>query len=493
MHHRLPSLIPFALILGAIATMRAADFKLAALFADHMILQRDKPVAFWGWADAGERVTISFAGQSKSTTVDADGKWSLKLDAMAASAEPRVLLITGREGRKVEVRDVLVGEVWLASGQSNMGWNLAKTTGGAEAAAAAADPLLRLAKIPQRIATDPLHDVANAAWRPSTPETAAAYSGVAYHFAREIRRTQGVPVGIITSAFPASTCQAWIPVDTLKSDPLLSDYIVKWDQRIAEFDSAKAMARQNAETKADKPAANDPRRMPMRPSVLFNGMIHPLVPFTLRGAIWYQAEGNNGDPNFGRCFPAMIQAWREAWNQSRLPFLFVQLPKFNGFVPETREIQASCARSVPDTAMVVTIDLGEAENIHPADKQAVGSRLALKARTLVYGEKIEHSGPVFKSMQREGENLVLHFDHAEGMKAGDGDLRGFEVAGADGSYSSALAAINGSAIRLRSAEVKAPMKARYAWSRVPDANLINSAGLPAAPFRSSLSETPKTK
>jgi sialate O-acetylesterase len=292
-----------------------------------------------------------------------------------------------------------------------------------------------------------------------------------------------VPVGIITSAFPASTCQAWIPVDTLKSDPLLSDYIVHWERRIAEFDSAKAMSRQNAETKPDKPAADDPRRMPMRPAVLFNGMIHPLVPFTLRGVIWYQAEGNNGDPNFERCFPAMIQSWREAWNQSRLPFLFVQLPKFNGFVPETREIQASCARSVPDTAMVVTIDLGEAKNIHPADKQAVGTRLALKARALVYGEKIEHSGPVLKSMQRRGENLVLYFDHAEGMKAGDGDLRGFEVAGADGRYSYAQAEIDGSCIRLHSAEAQAPMKARYAWSHVPDANLINSAGLPAAPFR----------
>jgi sialate O-acetylesterase len=484
MHHRLPSLILFALVSGSFATMRAADFKLPALFADHMVLQRDKAVAFWGWADAGETVTVSFAGQSKSATADADGKWSLKLDAIAASTEPRELLVTGKEGRKVEVKDVLVGDVWLASGQSNMGWNLAKTTGGAEAAATAADPLLRLAKIPQRIATDPLDDVANAAWRHSTPETAAAYSAVAHHFAREIRRTQGVPVGIITSAFPASTCQAWIPVDTLKSDPILSDYIVKWDQRIAGFDSAKAIARHNAETKPDKPAADDPRRMPMRPSVLFNGMIRPLVPFTLRGVIWYQAEGNNGDPNFERCFPAMIKAWREAWNQSRLPFLFVQLPKFNGFLPETREIQARCARSVPDTAMVVTIDLGEAKNIHPADKQAVGTRLALKARALVYGEKIEHSGPVFKSMQREGENLVLYFDHATGMKTRDGDLRGFEVAGADGSYSSAQAEINGSSIRLRSAEAKAPMKARYAWSHVPDANLINSAGLPAAPFQS---------
>jgi sialate O-acetylesterase len=350
-------LILFALLSGPIATMRAADLKLPALFADHMILQRDKPVAFWGWAEAGEKVTVSFAGQSKSATVSADGKWSLKLDAIGASADPRVLVVTGKEGRKVEVKDVLVGEVWLASGQSNMGWNLTKTTGGAEAAATAADPLLRLAKIPQRIATDPQDDLANAVWQPSTPEAAAAYSAVAYHFAREVRRTQGVPVGIITSAFPASTCQAWIPVDTLKSDPLLSDYIVNWERRIAEFDSAKAMARQNAETKPDKPAADDPRRMPMRPSVLFNGMIHPLVPFTLRGVIWYQAEGNNGDPNFERCFPAMIQSWREAWNQSRLPFLFVQLPKFNGFVPETREIQASCARSVPDTAMVVTIGL----------------------------------------------------------------------------------------------------------------------------------------
>ncbi len=192
-----------------------------------------------------------------------------------------------------------------------------------------------------------------------------------------------MPVGIIKSAFPASTCQAWIPVDTLKSEPLLSDYIGNWKQRIAEFDSAKAMARQNAETKTDKPAADDPRRMPMRPSVLFNGIIHPPVPFPVRGVIWYQAEGNNGDLNFERCFPAMIQSWREAWNQSRLLFLFVQLPKFNGFVPETREIQASCARSVPDTAMVVTIDLGEAKNIHPADKQAVGTRLALKARALL--------------------------------------------------------------------------------------------------------------
>jgi sialate O-acetylesterase len=209
------------------------------------------------------------------------------------------------------------------------------------------------------------------------------------------------------------------------------------------------------------------------------------MPFAIRGVIWYQAEGNNGDPaRYETLFPAMIRSWREGWGEPALPFLFVQLPACKNTTPLMREVQARCARRVPNAAMVVTLDVGEAENIHPRNKEPVGLRLALKARALVYGEKVEHSGPVFTAVQVQDGSLVLSFEHAGGLRARDGELCGFEVAGADGRFFAARAKIEGEAVRLTCAKAKSPTQVRYAWANVPDANLVNAAGLPAEPFQS---------
>jgi sialate O-acetylesterase len=471
-------LLAFAALTSA--AVQGAELRLAAVFGNHMVLQRDQAVPVWGRAVAGDEVRVTFAGQEHTATTDTEGRWLVRLNAMPASETPRELVVACIE-EKIVCNDVLVGEVWCASGQSNMGWNLAKTSGGEETAAAADDPLLRLARVAGQIAPEPVDDLAKCTWARCTPEMAAHASAVAFHFGHELRRSLKVPVGVLTSAYPASTCQAWIPSAALAADPVLANYLTEWDRRIAAYDSALAKP-PDAKAPANAEPPRDPRQVQMRPAVLFNGMIRPLVPFAIRGVIWYQAEGNNGDPNLERCFTTLVTSWRDAWQQSRLPFLFVQLPRYGGFRPETRDAQARCAQSVPETAMVVTIDLGDPDDIHPRDKEPVGIRLALKARGLVYGEDVVHSGPELEEIRRDAAALVVSFNHADGLSARGGPVSGFEIAGDDGMFHPATAVIESGAVRLQADTVPAPTRARYAWAGVPDANLFNAAGLPAAPF-----------
>lgn len=452
-------------LLGVAAAADAADsLRLARVFGDHMVLQRDKPVPVWGLAAAGETVSVVFAGQTKTATADAAGRWRAVLDAMPESAEPRALTVTAGATGKAEITDVLVGEVWLASGQSNMGWALEKTTTGAAAITKAADPLLRLATVGRQMPEQPAADLAACPWAASAPETAASFSAVGYFFGRDLRRALGVPVGIVRAAWPSSTAQAWTPLETLEADPVLAGYISAWNEK-----------------SADSPAA---RKSPARPAVLYNGLIAPLMPFSIRGVIWYQAEGNNGDPaRYATLFPAMIGAWRQGWGDPSLPFLFVQLPAFKGTKPEMREVQARCAATVPGTGMIVTLDVGEADEIHPRNKEPVGVRLALAARGRVYGEACPHDGPTYQSHAVEGDALVVRFAHANGLAGRGGEVRGFEIAGADGVFQPAQAVIDGATVRLTAAGVRQAVAVRYAWAPVPDATLVNAAGLPAGPFR----------
>jgi sialate O-acetylesterase len=454
-----------ALLLNPLAALPGAELKLAGVFQDHMVLQREQVLPVWGWAKADERVTVTFGDQSHIAVADASGKWMVNLQAMLASDLPRELVATTGT-QSIKRTDILVGEVWLAAGQSNMGWALQRTPVTATLIPQAFDPLLRLGRIPHLFAEEPQTDIRGCRWASCTPEEAAGFSAVAYVFARELRKSLNVPVGVLLNAMPSSTAQAWTPRPVLEQDPRLAGYLAKKPKRAAK------------DAKPDE-------RSPLTACLLYNARIAPLIPFATRGVLWYQGEGNNGDPSgYEILFPAMIQAWRAGWNRPDWPFLFVQLPPFQGTSPEMRAVQARCEAKLSHTAMVVTLDVGEAEQIHPANKEPVGIRLALKARALVYGEAVEHSGPVFRAATTEGESILVGFDHAEGMHGQDGEVLGFEVAGEDGRFFPAKAEIEATAIRLRSPDVKTPKRVRYAWENFPKANLVNAADLPAAPFRS---------
>jgi sialate O-acetylesterase len=479
------------------------------LFSDNAVLQRDRKVPVWGTADEGEKVTVEFAGQ-KADTLTKGGKWMVWLDPMTASAESRVLKITGASN-SVTATNILVGEVWVASGQSNMEWALRQATNGLAAVASAVDPQLRLVHLPHRDLDEPKAD-AVIQWKQCDTNSAADFSAVAYYFGRDLRIRLGVPVGLIGSYYGGTPAEAWTDRKTLVADPRFKALLDRQAKAEAEFDPVKLEAR-NQKIKADyeveaaqavedgKPKPNGPRLMvppdkdKNRPSCLFNGMIAPLQPYALRGVIWYQGESNAGEyVLYRKLFPAMIASWRQQWGQGDFPFLFVQIAPFKRQNPGIREAQLISLDSTTNTAMAVTTDVGNPEDIHPIDKEPVGHRLAIAARALAYGEKLEYSGPVYRSMSVEGNKAVLSFTHTgSGLMAKNGDLRGFMVAGSDGRYFTARAEIKGETVEVSSPEVPVPTAVRYGWAYVPDVNLFNKEGLPASPFRTDISDSIEMK
>jgi len=481
-----------------------ADVVPNPLFSDNAVLQRDKKVPVWGAASEGEKVTVEFAGQ-KLETIAKDGKWKVELQPMPASAEPRSMTFTGNN--TMTASNILVGEVWLCSGQSNMEWALKDTTNGPETVAAATDPQLRIMRLPHRASDEP-QVTFDAKWNPCAPASVPDFSAVAYHFGRDLRKSLGVPVGLIGSYFGGTPAEAWTDQTTLAESPELKTILDAQARKEAEFDPVK-MEETNKKNRADYEAAlakataegtNKPSRpvvlMPpkidhRRPIGLYNGMIAPLQPYTVRGVIWYQGESNAGSPIlYRKLFPAMITSWRQQWGQSDMPFLFVQIAPYKSMNPGIREAQLLTWKATPNTAMAVTTDVGNAEDIHPRDKEPVGLRLALAARALAYGEKLEYSGPEYDSMSVSGNRAVLRFKHTGGgLVAKDGDLRGFFIAGADGNFRPAKAEIKGDAVEVFSEDVPSPAAVRYGWANVPDVNLTNKEGLPASPFRTDVSDS----
>jgi sialate O-acetylesterase len=513
------SAINLALLLTASPLL--AEVKLASPFTSHMVLQRDKQVRVWGTADAGEKITVEFAGQTISTTADADGKWQVDLQPMEASAESRTFTVTGsKTARPVELDDVLVGEVWLASGQSNMDFSLSKkvkyfagvTNEDAEIAAANY-PLVRLFTGGAQKTYAPTNRVGGE-WKICTPENAPAFSAVAYFFARDLQREIKVPIGIITEAFGASTAEAWIDRATMANDPKLKPLLDRFDAAVENFrtnhpaivapprsedvsatneisaatNSASSSTNSVARRRRGNAGPRDPVQDQHNATVLFNGMINPVVPYAIRGAIWYQGESivAGGIPLYPHVQAALIRDWRALWGEGDFPFYIVQLAGQDAASnrPEVREAQATVLQ-LPNTGMAVATDIGERKNVHPKNKQDVGDRLSRIALANVYGEKIEFSGPVYESMKVEGSSIRVNFSHADGLVARDGNLKWFEIAGADGKFVSAGAKINGSTVIVSSPEISVPVAVRYAWVNFPDGgHLYNSAGLPAAQFRS---------
>lgn len=469
--------------------------RLPSLFANHMVIQRNQPVHVWGFAAPGELVTVTFRGEERSAAADSLGRWSV---AMTPGAAGGPFVLTVRASNTIKLKDVLVGDVWLASGQSNMGYSMNDLPNSAQALAGAHFPQVRLMNVDQRSAGYPQNDVSVLLpWSACTPQSARHFSAVAYFFARDLQRREHVPIGVIESAWGGTPAEAWISMRALSQDSSLMPVFAAWAaMQDAEPTALLSQAKEHSDLAKQLGTSQNlylpwhPVFRAWAPAALYNGMIAPLTPFPIRGVIWYQGESNTDArryPVYGRLFRALIQDWRAAWSDSTLPFLYVQIAGYHAgsqsYWPEVREAQQE-ALQLAHTAMVVTIDISDPNNIHPPDKQDVGYRLALAARATVYGEHIEHSGPVYRTVSREGRRLRLYFDHAEGglVVRGSKPL-GFQIAGRDGRFVPAVASVDGTTVVLSSPEVPHPKQARYGWANDPQCNFFNHAGLPASPFR----------
>lgn len=493
------SLVVLLVVLLAVCLTASAlaAVKPHALFSDGCVLQQGMPVPVWGWADEGEKVTVEFQGQSVSATASG-GKWMVTLKDLKAGG-PFEMKISG--SNTVTLKNILVGEVWLCSGQSNMEWRLSQTANAKEDIAAANYAKIRLFTVP-RNATDAAEADVKANWQECSPETAKSFSAVGYFFGRALHLArQGVPVGLINSSVGGTVSEAWTSPTVVANDARFATVRERYAKAMeafpeanAKFESAMEKYREAAAKAKEegKPAPAAPGR-PMgpgninRPSGLYNGMIAPLVPFALRGAIWYQGEGNAGRAyEYRSIFPGMIENWRKDWGND-FTFLFVQLapyaPPAPGTWPELREAQLLTLK-LPKTGMAVITDVGEEKDIHPKKKQPVGERLALAARAVAYGEKIDYSGPVYSAMKVKGNKVELSFNHVGGgLVAKDGKLMGFTIAGADQKFVTAEAEIKGKKVIVSSTSVAQPVAVRFGWENWPILNFWNKAGLPATPFR----------
>ncbi len=491
-----------------------ADVKLPALISDNMVLLQDAKTNVWGTADAGEKVTVTLDGKSVSTAADQDGKWSVKLEGLKPGTG-KEMTIAGKNTETIE--NVAIGEVWIASGQSNMEFGVKGAINSEKEIASAKFPDIRVFTVTKKGSATPLDDCTGK-WKVATPETVGHFSAVGYFFIRELHQKLKMPVGLIHTSWGGTPCETWIPESGMNSNPRFGDH---WKKKMDAYPAAKAeydkqlAAFKEAAEKAKvegKPAPRPPRApegpasLNGAPSGLFNGMIAPVTPYTIRGAIWYQGESNAGPTNrgnmdlYGQLFPTMILSWRyefaKAQNVSRdeteFPFLFVQLANFHprrdesadSYWAQIREAQTGTLE-IPRTGMAVAIDVGEANDIHPKNKQEVGRRLSLCALAQVYFQEMEYNGPMYGGMQIEEGKVRLNMSHAQDLKTTDGGpIKGFALAGADKKFHWATAEIDHDHIVVSSPQVPEPVAIRYGWADNPDLNLVNGAGLPASPFRS---------
>lgn len=468
------SILPFLLtILFGIGSV-LADVRLPRIFGDHMVLQRNTSINIWGWAEPGEVVKVSLNGQHKQTKADVEGKWSLNLKREKAGG-PFELKVQGNN--EVVLKDVLIGDVWVCSGQSNMAWILENTDRGEDEIKSSSMPQIRHIQVARKVASSPQGDLpSEAAWQRASPEYLANFTAVGYYFAKELQGELNVPIGLVNSSWGGTNIETWISKKAF--------------QNSNEF---KSMINSVPSSIPDTILKKGPNHAP---SLLSNGMIEPLVPFNIKGVIWYQGESNAGLAHqYQSAFPLMIKDWRKRWNIGDFPFYFVQLASYKATGgnsdlgstwAELREAQAMTL-SLKNTGMAVTTDIGNSNDIHPRNKLDVGKRLAFIALNQTYKKKNAFSGPVFKKMKRSGNSIKLYFDHdAEGLttKIHGDDLQGFEIAGADKSFKKAKAIIEKDYVLVYSDDVITPIAVRYGWSDDNfNINLFNKAGFPASPFR----------
>ncbi len=496
-----------AVLVLLITTAVSANVLLPDVISDAMVLQRDRAVPIWGHADAGEAVTVRLGGQAKKTTADKDGKWLVQLNAMQSSATPATMIVEGKN--KIEVKNILIGEVWLVAGQSNMQRLLSETASGAEAIAAANHPLIRLFNVNRQVAFKHVPPPLGV-WLACTPQSVKQFSAAGYYFGVELQKELNVPVGLINSSYGGSQAEAWTPIPYLLASPDLAPTVDRkktWDEQRprvrVEYDEALQKWRDEVDqAKAvgakpqPSPAVPDALREYRVASSIYDGMIAPLIPFSIRGAVWYQGESNEARAQqYGILLPTMIRAWRERWGEGDFPFGIVQLPNYRDAKNEpadeawshVREAQRRTTIALRNTGLIVTIDIGEAHDIHPKDKLDVGRRMARWALVDIYGQKRPASGPMFSGAKFQGSKIVLTFaDAGKGLRIRDGEkLEEFAIAGADHKWFWAEASIVGkNRVEIWSAAVPQPVAARYAFNNNPKhPNLTNETGLPAAPFR----------
>lgn len=484
-----------------------ADLKLNPLFTPNMVLQRDRLIPVWGSADAGETVTVSLGKTQATATADAAGHWEALLLPQQATTG-LTLTVTGKN--TVVLPNVAVGDVWVCSGQSNMEFPVARSKGAAADIAAAKFPQIRLFTVARNAMGEPQTEV-KGHWDVCTPETVKGFSAVGFFFGRELHQKLGIPIGLIHSSWGGTPAEAWTSRAALEASPDLSPIVTRWDKIVADFPAAlekyqkEALVKWQADADKAKAAGQPEPRKPAEPTSpysanraanLFNGMIAPLIPFGIKGVIWYQGESNTGNPEqYRTLFPTMIRDWRSRWGQDVFPFYWVQLANYQGVQkepvepggwPMLREAQTRTL-PLPQTGMALAIDLADADNpgdIHPKNKQDVGKRLALVALAKTYGGTNPYSGPVFDTMEVTGGKARLTFKMTDGgLKARGEKLTGFAISGADGVWKWADASIDGSSVVLSSTEVAVPVAVRYDWANNPIGNLYNGAGLPAVPFR----------
>ena len=470
-------------VLSAVCIVSAhsvhAELWVPSIFQKGMVLQCQKPVPVWGEAAPGSEVTLSFAGQTKMSIADVSGRWKVVLDPLDVSITPRELTISSSNGDSaLRLADVLVGEVWVLAGQSNMGWPLGKCEGGPEAAAQAEYPWLRMFKQrPFEGASDaPARDVTGGQWIACDPQEAAKSPGVGFFFARKLYESlpADTPIALINTQMGGTYAECWIDRQTLESIPEARGFLDKAAREIVS----------GSEAVKGFWGENNFRR----PSALFYGKVAPIQPFAVRGIIWYQGEGNasrNRAPKYAGLLKALIASWRDGWQSTDLPFLVVQLPRYDAGPdsdwPGLRAAQEKAAREVANVHLVVTIDRGQKEVLHPSDKEPVGERLALMARAKVYGDDVACDGPFFQTLEISGGAAYLTFSNSEGLHLKGSE--GFEIRGANGMFAAAEAEVlQDGRVRVVSPEVAEPTAVRYAWFNWGAVCLFNGAGLPAAPF-----------
>lgn len=482
---------------GAGLVARAEPPRFAPAFGDHMVLQRGVSAPVWGVAEPGAQVVVTFAGRTAGARAGADGRWLARLDPLPASSNGSVLAVRDGRGGGQQVTDVLVGDVWLCSGQSNMRWQVAQSEGAAELTASAAIPGLRLLDLQCPAARPAGLDPAgyfHGAWACSSPEQARGFSAVAFVFGRELHRHSGVPVGLILNAVGGAPMVAWLPEPVVRSRPEYAPPAGEpWFMAPVLIGWVRAAIRGDLKVPADVPAGVEWPSHPYQPSYLHRAGIAPLQPMALRGVVWYQGESDaeHADPALPTLLlEDLVRSWREGFQSPRLPFLMVQLPRINSpervHWPVFREVQRRAARTIPGVHLAATIDLGVfGANVHPPRKTPVGERLALIARAEVNGERVAALAPDFAAARPEPGAIRIAFDHSDGLRSSDGQpLRGFELAGADGVFHPAGATLGGRTVRVAAAPVARPATVRYGWHMDADLNLVNSAGLPACPFSS---------
>jgi len=500
-----------ALLIGMMLVVacgaKTAEVRLPAAVGDHMVVQRGRPITVWGWTDPGAEVKVTMGNASAVATANPAGRFQVALPALEAGG-PHAITVAG--ANTIELKDVLVGDVWICSGQSNMAMTVQRSNNAEEEAAAAKYPNIRLLTVERHAATEPEKDW-KGLWVLCSPETVPGFAAAGYFFGRHLHNHLKVPIGLINTSWGGTPSEAWTSPEMVEQEDAFAPIVKRFQDQVASYPQAKArwektkderLAKWKEAVAKAKEAGKRPPRRPgppqdptlssHRPSNLYNGMIAPLVPMRICGAIWYQGESNAGRAQqYGTIFPAMIVDWRRHWGQGDFPFLFVQLANFrqraeqpgDSAWAELREAQLKTL-DLPNTGMAVIIDIGEAGDIHPKNKQDVGKRLALAARSVAHNERLTYSGPIYHGMGREDNKLRLTFDHVgKGLVAKGGDLKGFAIAAEDKKWVWADATIDGRTVLVWADGIQEPVAVRYGWAENPECTLYNQAGLPASPFR----------